>query len=213
MKKVISILLIGVLLCGCVSININVNNPKEETIKELKEEEVNTTSYEKLGQEATTILEQEKINPEEESRAKSIFITLTDFLFNDGEIKGKTFKELTLEAKSNFYDMYYKIANMMEEKFPNYKEEVPAKAKETFSNLKDKMSTLKDKIKDEYREYVGEEQYQILEDSYQESMEDLSEVYDVYKPYIDIAKEKAKSAYGTAKEKASDWYQEYKESQ
>lgn len=212
MKKILFILLISILLCGCVSININVDNSKNEVVKELKKEEVDNTSYEKLGEEATNILEKDTISEKEESRVKSVFLTLTDFLFNGGTINGRTFEDLTVEAKSKFFDMYYKISNLMEEKFPNYKEEFPEKAKNTVSDLKNKMSDLKDKIKDEYREFVGDEQYEILEDTYESSKENLSEVYDIYKPYIDEAKEKGKSAYENAKEKASNWYQEYKES-
>ena len=212
MKKCLVLLIISILLCGCVSININVDNSKHEEVKELKKEEVNNTSYEELGNEANKILEKDNISEKEESRVKSIFLTLTDFLFNGGEIKGKTFKDLTTEAKSKFYDMYYKLSDKMEEKFPNYKEEFPARARETVSNIKDKLLEVRENIKNEYREFVGEEQYGLLEETYESSKENLSEVYDIYKPYIDGAKEKGKSAYDSAKEKASNWYQEYKES-
>lgn len=210
MKKIIIILLCCILVTGCI--NINIGTKDNTPVKELTKEETKNTNYESLGEEATNILEKEEITKEEESRVKRIYLTLTDFLFNGGKINGKTFEDLTIEAKSKCYDIYLKLSNLMEEKFPNYKEEFPKKAKETVSNLKDKMTELKDKIKNEYREFVGEEQYQILEDSFNEDKGNLEDVYETYKPYIDNAKEKTKGAYQKAKEKASNWYQEYKES-
>ena len=139
MKRIGIIVLVSILLCGCVSININVDNSTNAEVQELTSEEVNNTSYEELGNEANSILEKDNISKKEESRVKSIFLTLTDFLFNGGTIKGKTFEDLTVEAKTKFFDMYNKLSEKMEEKFPNYKEEFPAKAKETVSNIKDKM--------------------------------------------------------------------------
>ena len=39
----------------------------------------------------------------------------------------------------------------------------------------------------------------------------MKDVYDIYKPYIDEAKEKTKSGVQKAKEKLSEWYKNYKE--
>ena len=48
-------------------------------------------------------------------------------------------------------------------------------------------------------------------DQYEDGKQDMKDVYDVYKPYIDTGKEKVKSGAKKAKEKLSEWYKNYKE--
>ena len=67
-------------------------------------------------------------------------------------------------------------------------------------------------ILNKYKESVGEDGYKETQDAYESDKENLNNVYDTYKPYIEKGKEKAKSSYEKAKEKVSSWYQEYKES-
>lgn len=143
---------------------------------------------------------------------KNTFITLTDFIFYDGEIKGKKFSELTASCKEKVIDIYTKIDNKIESKFPNYKENIKSTSKKVYNNVKEKAADIKTKIQDEYRERVGDEGYQNTVDAYNEDKSNVKNVYDTYKPYIDEGKSKVKSAYESAKEKAANWYQNYKES-
>lgn len=143
---------------------------------------------------------------------KNTFITLTDFIFYDGTIKGKKFSELTASCKEKVIDIYTKIDSKIESRFPNYKESIKSTSKKVYSNVKEKVIDVKTKIQDEYRERVGEESYQNTVDAYNEDKSNIKDVYETYKPYIDEGKNKAKSTYENAKEKASNWYQKYKES-
>lgn len=158
-----------------------------------------------VSNEVDTLVTQEDISKTDERTLKNTFITLTDFIFYDGEIKGKKFSDLTSSAKEKVIDIYTKIDDKLETKFPNYKENIKGTSKNAYNNIKDKAAALKDKIQNEYLERVGDEGYQNTIDSYEDGKNDAKEVYDTYKPYIEEGKNKAK-------EKISSWYQEYKES-
>lgn len=165
-----------------------------------------------VSNEVDRITLNESSSQKDKNILKNTFITLTDFIFYDGEIKGKKFSELTASCKEKVIDIYTKIDNKIESKFPNYKENIKSTSKKVYNNVKDKAADIKTKIQDEYRERVGDEGYQNTVDAYNEDKSNVKNVYDTYKPYIDEGKSKVKSAYESAKEKAANWYQNYKES-
>ena len=68
-------------------------------------------------------------------KAKKTFISLVDFVFYDGEIKGTTFKELkaTTKAKVIYYTLL--IDAGIDSKFPNYKENISDKYKDIKAKL------------------------------------------------------------------------------
>lgn len=165
-----------------------------------------------VSSEVDNLVAKEKISESDEKTLKNTFITLTDFIFYDGEIKGKKFSDLTSSAKEKVIDIYTKIDEKIDSKFPNYKENIKSTSKNAYNNIKEKASTLKEKIQNEYREKVGEEGYQNTVDSYEDGKSDAKDVYDTYKPYIEEGKSKAKSSIEKAREKIASWYQEYKES-
>lgn len=165
-----------------------------------------------VSNEVDRITLNESSSQKDKNILKNTFITLTDFIFYDGEIKGKKFSELTASCKEKVIDIYTKIDNKIESKFPNYKENIKSTSKKVYNNVKEKAADIKTKIQDEYRERVGDEGYQNTVDAYNEDKSNVKNVYDTYKPYIDEGKSKVKSAYESAKEKAANWYQNYKES-
>ena len=165
-----------------------------------------------VDKEVDTIVSKEEPTTNDEKTLKNTFITLTDFIFYDGTIKGKKFSDLTSACKEKVLDLYTKIDNKIENKFPNYKENIKTTSKKVYNNVKEKVKGAKEKVQEEYKNYVGEENYQNTVDSYNEGKSDVSNVYDTYKPYIEQGKEKAKSAYNSTKEKIAEAYQNYKES-
>lgn len=165
-----------------------------------------------IGDEVENITAKKEITSQDERKLKNTFITLTDFIFYDGEIKGKKFSDLTNDTKEKILDVYNKIDTKIEARFPNYQEKIKSTSKKVYTNIREKTVDLKNKIKDEYRQQVGEEGYQSVVDNYEDGKNNAKDVYDTYKPYIEEGKTKAKSAIDKAKEKASSWYQKYKES-
>lgn len=130
-----------------------------------------------------------------ESKLKNTFITLTDFIFYDGTIKGYTFKELREEQKQKIILAWEKLDAKIESKYPDYKEKLKEKKDKAYTNLKDKMASLKESIS----EKVGE-------DAVEEAKTDTENLKDVTSYY----KDKTSEYYNKAKGKISDWYSNYK---
>lgn len=73
------------------------------------------------------------------SSLKTNFVTLVDFIFYDGTIKGHTFKELTNEAKLKVLEAMLYLDSKVEKYFPNYKEEISSKTGMAYTTVKDKV--------------------------------------------------------------------------
>ena len=235
MKKILLIILtVTLLVTACAnstkevekSENLSKNNENYVSEEEIltnniiedRKETVNTDQdmvnyVENIENDVTTLLNNNDVSKNNENKIKNTFILLTDFIFYGGEIKGKTFAELVDSAKTKILDIYERIDAKIEEKYPNYKEHLKESAKDAYSNVKQMVIDLKNKIKSEYKDYVGEEAYNETGEAYNEDLENLKDVYETYKPYIDKAKEKTKEYYEEGKQYLNDWYQKYKEGQ
>ena len=223
MKKYLVLLLcILVLLTGCEA----TKKEKAKPVTENKSEkvsliEVNNDASEEATDEdvvnyvSTIENEIENINYTEskkeniKEKLKENFIILTDFIFYDGTIKGKTFNELTTSAKEEILELYEKIDNKIESIYPNYKEEIKDTSTKVYSKAKSMVISLKDYLKKSYIDSVGE-------DTYQKEMEIIKDTKEKVKektePVIDTAKEKTKETYEKTKDKLNNWYQGIKES-
>ena len=215
MKRVlILIMLLCVFLSGCSYHDVvSKDNSliKEDTKSNLNEGEF-VNYMEDVNDSVDSILEKERLSSGDKETLKDTFIKITDFIFYDGEIKGKKFSDLTNEAKSKVLSIYEKMDSRIEEKFPNYKDTIKEKGKNTYSNVKKKVLDLKEKILMEYKESVGDENFKYTEEDFDTDKENLKEVYEEYKPYIESGKEKVVDEAGKVREKVSSWYKEYKES-
>ena len=223
MKKYLVLLLcILVLLTGCEA----TKKEKAKPVTENKSEEVslievnNDASEEATDEDVVNYVstienEIENINYTEskketiKEKLKENFIILTDFIFYDGTIKGKTFNELTTSAKEEILELYEKIDNKIESIYPNYKEEIKDTSTKVYSKAKSMVISLKDYLKKSYIDSVGE-------DTYQKEMEIIKDTKEKVKektePVIDTAKEKTKATYEKTKDKLNTWYQGIKES-
>lgn len=186
-----------------------------DTAKAQNEEEV--VSYiSEVEQEVETLAQEQQNSKSVKEKLEDTFITLTDFIFYGGSIKGVTFQELTDSAKESVLTLYEKIDSTIESKFPNYKEDIKSTAKKSYTTVVSKASELKDTIISKYKEKVGEEAYNNVVDSF---TEDKNRFQDAYTPYVEKGKEigsqaieKGKKAVGSAIGKLDSWYQGFKES-
>lgn len=195
-------------------ISNNIIEDKELNINKSEvSSETDLVNYlEDVSDEVDSIVELKEIDVDEESKIKNTFILLTDFIFYDGEIKGKKFNDLTSSCKEKVLDIYSKIDSKIESRFPDYKNKIKSTSKKVYVDVKEKVIDTKNKILEDYKNFVGEESYNSTGEYFEEDKERVKEVYDTYKPYIESGKEKAKSTYESAKEKISNWYQGFKES-
>ena len=122
------------------------NNLIEESEEVLETEEELTTYISTVNNEVDEVLTKEELTEDDKLTLTNTFITLTDFIFYNGTIKGKTFNELTTSAKESVIALYEKIDNKIEEKFPGYKEQIKETSTKTYNNIKEKLTTLKDDL-------------------------------------------------------------------
>ena len=191
-----------------ISYRIEENLIEEENTQEDVTEDEFTSYISEINNEVEEITNQESLTEEEQNVLKNTFITLTDFIFYNGTIKGKTFNELTTSAKESVISLYEKIDSKIESKIPNYKETIKETSKKTYKNIKEKLTTLKDDLLLKYKTEIGEENYQDQEELIDESINTMKESFS---PVIDTIVDKSKEIYETAKDKTSSWYQEWKE--
>lgn len=164
---------------------------------------------EDVTNEVETLTEEESLSEKTKQSLKKTFITLTDFIFYDGTIKGKTFKELSYEAQTKILELYEKLDTKIESVFPNYKEEIKDTSTKTYSKAKEKAKELKETIKKIYIERVGEDTYQKEMDIIKNTKD---KVVEKTTPVISDVKDKAKDTYTKAKDKLDKWYKNFKES-
>ena len=103
-------------------------------------------------------------------KAKRYFITVVDFIFYDGEIKGYKWDELTTTAKAKV--VYYALIldSKIDEKFPDYKNSISSKYQDVKAKLVAKYLDLTDSIcnKDDSNRYhcdVVKQDFELLKKS------------------------------------------------
>ena len=69
------------------------------------------------------------------SKLKTNFITLVDFIFYDGTIKGKTFNQLSKSAQAKVIYYALQVDGKIDKQFPGYKETISSK----MTDIKDKL--------------------------------------------------------------------------
>ena len=76
------------------------------------------------------------------NNAKEYFITIVDFIFYDGEIKGHTFNNLSTSTKLKIISIALKIDSKIEDHIPGYKETISSDGSKIYNNVKERLVTL-----------------------------------------------------------------------
>ncbi len=134
---------------------------------------------------------------------KNVFITLVDFIFYDGDIKGITFDELSDAAKQEFLKEVDEIDNLIMKKFPNYKEEISSKTSSAYNKAKDLIKKGANNIKDFAKDKLGDENYNAIKEFKDEFKQSASVVWEDLKDDIS-------NVYGKIKEKIKNWYENFR---
>lgn len=123
------------------------------------------------------------------SKGKEYFITLVDFIFYDGEIKGIKFDDLKEESKEAIYEEFCEMDELIMILAPNYKENISEK----YEVVKDFTQGIYYKSLDKIKEYIGEERY------------------DKIGEFKDAAKEKLSDTKDKAKSKIKNLYEDWRD--
>jgi len=195
--------------------DIKITSNKEEvkteeiTSNEEKKEEITTSNITNTEDELTyedkvviNYLEEQyndiNNNKTTKEKAKEVFTTTVDFLFNDGEIKGKTLKGLTSKGKTEATKLITKIEVAVENKFPGL-----------IDTTKDTYKNAKEKIIEKYQETV-ENFCKDRKEKCEGAKQDLEDLKKEYKDTFKYLIEKGSEGIDKAKEKISNWYSNYK---
>lgn len=223
-KKKLLIILISsfaiTTLSGCKNKTITTNNIQyentnnsSETINETEIATETTTSteysnndllviseFENIEKELNEILENDK---EVLNNYKEVFIAIVDFIFYDSEINGVKFDELTQNGKQKVLEISNNINLKIENKFPNYKNDISEKASEVLNKASKLIKEGSDNIEYFAKEKLGNENYNTL-------IEVKNELVECTKNSFDIIGDFSSELYDNSKQKIKNWYEELK---
>lgn len=222
---------IALLLIGCL-IGITYANKKNEEVKEeIKEKEDNNKEEIKIDRKLNdnenkdaikndnynekdnividelnnTLNNIEKSTQDEnfKDKASSTFISIVDFLFYDGTIKGISFDELTEKGKEKVLEISSKIDVKLEEKCPGYKEKISNSTSKAYQKASKIIKKGAKNINDFAKSALGDENYQAIIDAKDELVKYSKESLN----YVTGAGSKV---FNNTKEKLNEWYQNFK---
>lgn len=136
-------------------------------------------------------------------KASSTFISIVDFLFYDGTIKGISFDELTEKGKEKVLEISSKIDVKLEEKCPEYKETISNSTSKAYQKASEIIKKGAKNINDFAKSALGDENYQAIIDAKDELVKYSKESLN----YVTGAGSKV---FNNTKEKLNEWYQNFK---
>lgn len=143
-------------------------------------------------------LEATKNNTSTKDKLKNGFITIVDFIFYDGTIKGVTFKELRSATKAKVIYYALLIDAGIDSKFPNYKE-----------NISSKYQDIKGRLVAEFLEL----KYAMCEKS-EDGCAQASEDFKLLKYSLNLTWDTVKTFFGYIKNltvpKIQSWYESFR---
>lgn len=222
---------IALLLIGCL-IGITYANKKNEEVKEeIKEKEDNNKEEIKIDRklndnENKNTIKNDNYNEKdnividelnntlkniEEStqdenfkdKASSTFISIVDFLFYDGTIKGISFDELTEKGKEKVLEISSKIDVKLEEKCPGYKEKISNSTSKAYQKASKIIKKGAKNINDFAKSALGDENYQAIIDA-------KDELAKYSKEALNFVTGTGSKVFNSTKEKLNEWYQNFK---
>lgn len=202
--------------------NENVNEIKEETKGKEIYEEVPKKNNETIKNEITkpnlsnkdnTIINEmdntlNSIDAESSSsnfsdKAKATFITIVDFLFYDGTIKGITFNELTDDGKQKVLEIANKIDLKLEEVSPGYKDKISSTTSNAYNKASEIIKNGASSLNNFAKEKLGDENYNSIIDA-------KDELVKYSKNALNLVGSAGSKLFSSTKDKLNDWYQNFK---
>ena len=127
----------------------NTNNNENASKKQEQEKNDNDgTNVDKIYEEEVIDYFEDNYNvinnnwEDVKDKAKEYFITIVDFIFYGGEIKGYTFSDLSTNTKLKIISVALKIDSKIEEHIPGYKDTISSNGSKIYNNVKERLVTL-----------------------------------------------------------------------
>ena len=197
--------------------NENVNKvkeePKEEVPKQNNEIIKNEVSKPNYSTKDNTVINEmnntlDSIDAESNSsnfsdKAKSTFISIVDFLFYDGTIKGITFNELTDGGKQKVLEIANKIDVKLEEVSPGYKDKISSTTSNAYNKASEIIKSGASSLNNFAKEKLGDENYNSIIDA-------KDELVKYSKNALNLVGSAGSKLFSSTKDKLNDWYQNFK---
>lgn len=191
----------------------NTNEIKEEVPKQSNETIKNEVIKPSLSIKDNTVINEmndtlNSINKESSSsnfsdKAKATFISIVDFLFYDGTIKGVTFNELTDEGKQKVLELANKIDVKLEEKVPGYKEKISSTTSNAYNKASEIIKNGASSLNSFAKEKLGDENYNSIIDA-------KDELVKYSKNALNLVGNTGSKIFSNTKDKLNEWYQNFK---
>lgn len=124
----------------------NNNNSEDEVTKPESSNSKDEDVLNYFNEQSNLIENSNETNVTTREKIKTGFQTIYNFLFNGGTIKDTTFKELRTETKLKILEKSLEIDYKIDQKFPNYKENIKAKCHDLKSKAVSKYLQITDDI-------------------------------------------------------------------
>ena len=128
-------------------------------------------------------------------------VTLVDFLFYDGEIKGITRTDISDETKNKLMNIIEKVDTKIEKRFPDYKEKISDKTSDALNFIKEKGTNGIHKLDDYLNQKV---------DNYDEFKDVANSIISNTKDDFNEVKDLAKSGFSKVKDYYENWREDVK---
>lgn len=188
-----------------ISDNKTETENKEEPAKPIvysRNDQIVIDELETLEKNTDTLLASN--NEKNVTTLKGVFITLVDFCFYDGTIKGVTFDELTAAGKQKVLGIVNRIDEKIDQKFPNYKEKISSKTSEAFKKVSELIKIGANNINNFAKDKLGEVNYQAL-------IDEKDELVLYTKNAFSLVKNFSTSLWQKTTDKLKSWYEKFKE--
>ena len=136
--------------------------------------------------------------------AKGVFVSIVDFLFYDGELKGIKFDDLTEEGQKKVLSLATEVDSCMMKKFPTYKEDISSATKNAYAKASELIEKGSNNIKEFSKEKLGEDNYNAIKDAKDELVEYTKEA-------AVVVGDLSSKLWNSTKEKIKNWYEGFRE--
>ena len=172
---------------------------KDETDKEINKDETILEYYQDEETKIENLLNSNDKDMKQKVSEK--VVTLVDFLFYDGEIKGITRAEISDETKDKLMNIIEKVDTKIEKRFPDYKEKISDKTSDALNFIKEKGTNGIHKLDDYLNQKV---------DNYDEFKDVANSIISNTKDDFSEVKDLAKSGFSKVKDYYENWREDVK---
>ena len=172
---------------------------KDETDKEINKDETILEYYQDEETKIENLLNSDDKDMKQKVSEK--VVTLIDFLFYDGEIKGITRDEISDETREKLMNIIEKIDTKIEKKWPDYKTKISDKVSDALSFIKEKGTNGIHKLDDYLSQKI---------DNYDDIKDGANSIVSDIKDDLNESKDLVGSGFSKIKDYYENWREDVK---